>query len=162
MKNLIFIAFSVTIFGSCYSFQGISIPPDISTFYVENFEDQSGEAPPEFNVQFSEDLAQKIRDNSRLKIANDNADLFFSGAITQFRIRAEDPNSETGTALNRLYVTVEVKQYNVKTEAEESSRYEEYAEFAPDQDFFDVQESILEEITERLLERIFNDSFTNW
>lgn len=153
---------SVLLLSGCYTFQGISIPPDINTFYVENFEDISGEAPPEFNVQFSEDLARKIRDNSRLQIERNAPDIFFSGQISQFRIRAEDPNAATGTALNRLYVTITVNKYNTLTEEETSKRYEEYEEFGAEQDFFEVQERILADITERLLERIFNDSFTNW
>lgn len=150
------------ILQSCYSFKGISIPPDINTFFIENFEDVTGEVPPGFTQQFSDDLSLKIRNNSRLNIDNNDADLYFSGRFTQFTVRAEDPNSATGTALNKLYVKLEVTKYNSKTEEEEKYRYDEFAEFGADQDFFDVQEAILEDLTERLLERIFNDSFTNW
>ncbi|MDX1684195.1 MAG: LPS assembly lipoprotein LptE [Saprospiraceae bacterium] len=160
MKHWIWSLLIIT--TSCYTFQGISIPADVDTFYVETFEDVSGEAPPEFNVNFSEDLMRKIRDNSRLQVDQRDPDLYFSGSITQFTVRAEDPNNQVGTALNRLYVRIEVKKFNTVTEEEEVLKYEEIGEFGAEQDFFEVQDAILEDVTERLLERIFNDSFTNW
>lgn len=148
--------------ASCYSFQGISIPVEVNTFYVENFEDRTGEMPPGFNEDFSESLADKVRNNTRLKIDNGNPDVTFTGAITQFTVRAEDPNSQTGTALNRLYLTMEVTYYNSKTEEEKKKKYDEIEDFGAEQDFIDVQEDLLDQISERIIERVFNDSFTNW
>ena len=148
--------------AGCYSFQGISIPVEVNTFYVENFEDRTGEMPPGFNEDFSESLADKVRNNTRLRIDNANPDVTFTGAITQFTVRAEDPNSQTGTALNRLYLTMEVTYYNSKTEEEKKKKYDEIEDFGADQDFIDVQEDLLDEISERIIERVFNDSFTNW
>ena len=155
------IIFSMSFVG-CYSFQGISIPPEVNTFYVENFEDRTGEMPPGFNEDFSESLTDKVRNNTRLKIDNANPDVTFTGAITQFTVRAEDPNSQTGTALNRLYLTMEITYYNGKTEEEKKKKYDEIEDFGADQDFIDVQENLLDEISERIIERVFNDSFTNW
>jgi hypothetical protein len=39
-------AFSVFLASGCYSFQGISIPPDVNTYYVELFEPQVEDYPP--------------------------------------------------------------------------------------------------------------------
>ena len=141
----------------CYSFQGISIPVDVNTFFVENIEDRTGEMPPGFNEDFSESLADKVRNNTRLKIDNNNPDVSFSVFVTQFTVRAEDPNSETGTALNRLYLTMEVTYYNSKTDEEIKKRYDENEDFGAEDDFTNVQDQLLENISERIIERIFNE-----
>ena len=161
MKNSLFVIGCLLMAG-CYSFQGISIPPEVNTFYVENFEDRTGEIPPGFNEVFSENLTTKVRTDSRLRVSSEDPDITFTGVINQFRVRAEDPNSTTGTSLNRLYLTIEVIYYNAVTDEEVKRTYDENEDFGADQDFFDIQETLLESISERIIERIFNDSFTNW
>ena len=161
MIRTLFISLVLFSYG-CYSLQGISIPAEVDTFYVENFEDRTGEIPPGFNEIFSEDLTTKIRTDSRLRVNSDNPDISFTGVINRFTVRAEDPNSTTGTSLNRLYLTIEVTYYNSATDEEKKKTYDETEDFGADQDFFDIQEDLLDIISERIIERIFNDSFTSW
>lgn len=158
----VLIVMSSLLFLGCYSFQGISIPPEVDTFFVENIEDRTGEMPPGFNENFSENLAEKIRSNTRLLIDNGNPDIYFTCVVTLFTVRAEDPNRNTGTALNRLYLNMEVTYFNIKTDEERKLKYNETEDFGAEQDFIDVQEDLLAEVSERIIERIFNDSFTNW
>jgi hypothetical protein len=161
MMRSLLLLFLILLVG-CYSFQGISIPPEVNTFYVENFEDRTGEIPPGFNEVFSEDLTTKIRTDSRLRVNSDNPDITFTGVINRFTVRAEDPDKTTGTSLNRLYLTIQVTYFNSVTDEELKKTYDENEDFGADQDFFDIQEALLETISERIIERIFNDSFTSW
>ena len=66
-------------FSSCYGFKGISIPPDINTFYVEDFENRAPNAPGGINQTFSETLRTKIRNESKLTLVDRDADITFAG-----------------------------------------------------------------------------------
>lgn len=66
MKNvfLYIIFFSVTL-SSCgfYKFNGIDIPSDVKTYYVDNFQLTAQNAPGDLNQRFAEALRAKVTTN---------------------------------------------------------------------------------------------------
>ena len=53
--------------NSCYTFKGISISPDINTYFVGNFDHRALNAPADIHVLFGEALRNKIRKLDRSK-----------------------------------------------------------------------------------------------
>ncbi|MBK8112509.1 MAG: hypothetical protein IPK46_20450 [Saprospiraceae bacterium] len=75
----LFVLFALGVFfNSCYGFKGITIPADVNTFYVENFDLSTPNAPVEIDVQFSEAMRTKIRNESRLKLRETDPDVVLS------------------------------------------------------------------------------------
>lgn len=149
--------------AGCYSFKGISIPPDINTYYVDLFEDQSQASIPTLPRDFTEQLKDKIRRESRLSYNDAEPDIEFRGAITGFRVSAEAPKADEQIGFNKLSVTVRVEFINHKNDKanwKQQFSYEEY--FEPDQNLLDVQDQLLETINKELIDQIFNRAFTNW
>ena len=72
--KIIILGFSI-FYSGCYGFKGISIPPDISTFQVEDFENSAPNAPAAIDQTFSEALKSKIRNESRLRLESNNPDI---------------------------------------------------------------------------------------
>jgi hypothetical protein len=72
--------------GCCYTFKGISIDPDVKTFFVQNFETETSNAPPTLGLNFTERLKDKIRLESRLSLKNTDADVEFSGKVIDYRV----------------------------------------------------------------------------
>ena len=66
---------------SCYSFKGISIPPEVSTFAIDPVIDQSFNAPATYPIDFSEAMITKIRKESRLSLNNQNPDVILDEAL---------------------------------------------------------------------------------
>ena len=158
MMLLFFVAMS-----GCYSFKGISIPPEVDTFYVGLFEDQSQASIPTLPRDFTEQLKDKIRRETRLRYDDVDPDIEFRGAITGFRVAAEAPKADQQIGFNKLTVTVRVEFVNHKNEKanwKQQFSYEEF--FEPDQNLLDVQDQLLETINKELLDQIFNRAFTNW
>lgn len=150
----------------CYTFKGISIDPEVSTFYIEPFEIQANNAPPNTGFDFVERLKQKIRTETRLTLKNSEPDVAFSGKVTDFRVTPVAPKPGELVSLNRLEVTMRVNYVNNKNNkkswtAERDFRY--FAEFSNDQDLLNIQNRLLTEtIFPQLLEDVFNAAFNDW
>ena len=152
--------------GCCYSFKGISIDPDVKTFFVQNFETDATNAPPTLGLNFTEKLKDKIRLESRLSLKNTDADVEFSGRVTDYRVVPVAPKPGETVALNRLEVAVSVQYINHKNEKKSwptprSFRF--FDEFDNTQDLLTVQDQLMTEtIYPQILEDIFNAAFNDW
>jgi len=149
---------------SCYSFKGISIPPEVETFYIEDVRVDSGvNAPANIEIDFFEALQARITNESKLKFVETDPDLNFISTISNYSLNYAAPQEGNTAALNRLEITVKIALENAKNEEENWNKtYTDFQDFDGAQDLFSVQDELIERIFEEMTERIFNDSFTNW
>ncbi len=163
IKPIVVFFLSLLMAAGCYSFKGISIPPDINTFYVVNFTNNAPNAPVEADIQFSEALRTKIRNESKLKLRDVDPDITFEGEITRYEVLAESPQEGNTVALNKLIIDVKVRYTNNRNEKDKYDRiFSFFRTFPGDQDLQTVQASLNKDIFNQLTERIFNDTFTTW
>ncbi|MFZ1749272.1 MAG: LPS assembly lipoprotein LptE [Saprospiraceae bacterium] len=163
-RRHLFIFLIIFCLQSCYSFKGIAIPPDIKTYYVDNFLNNAASAPGDVNQRFSESLRAKIRNESRLIYREQNADIEFSGTISEFRLTPEAPQAGNTVALNKLQIFVSVNYVNHKDESKNwnNKQFSFFRTFESDQDFISIQDNLITEIFKQLMENIFNEAFTGW
>ena len=157
--------FPVLLFSGCYSFKGISIDPEVKTFFVQNFESIATNAPPTLALDFTEKLKDKIRSESRLILNGENPDVEFTGRVTSFVVVPVAPKPGEIVALNQLKITVSVKYINnlneKKTWTTERSK-SHFAEFSNTEDLLTVQDELIRQITVQILDDIFNEAFNDW
>lgn len=162
IRSLSFLILYMCLTG-CYSFKGISIPPEINTYYVKNFGNRAFGAPVDIEVKFSEALRNKIRNESRLKFQETDPDVEFSGEVTNFVVSAEAPVAGNTVALNKLDISVLVKYTDTKNDKNNYERNFSFFEtFASDLDLQTVQDRLIKNIFDQIVERIFNDTYTTW
>ena len=160
--TLLLLLFTLLLPG-CYSFKGISIDPNISTFYVTLFDTFSNEAPPTLAQDFTEALRDKIRNESRLNLKDVDPDIDFTGNISSFRVTSEAPEPGETTSFNRLTITVAVDYVNNRDEDNKWKRnFSYFANFEASQNLLDIQEELIVSINTQIVEDIFNYSFTDW
>jgi hypothetical protein len=160
MRYLIFVS---TILSGCYSFSGISISPEVKTYYVSLFEDNTDESLPNLAQNMSEALKEKIRTESRLIFIDVDPDIEFKGTIVDYRISSEAPRPGEISALNRLTIVLSVEYLNNKTEGKGWTRnFQFFYDFSSDTDFSSVQDRAFKTITDQIMEDIFNAAFTDW
>jgi len=149
---------------SCYGFKGISIPPDINTFYVEDFTLAGNVSPPaDLSQIFAEALRKKVREESRLVNDESTPDIIFEGSIVQYRISSVAPEEGTTTSLNRLEIAISINYINeVNPDDSWKKRYSDFEDFDATADFQNLKDGLIDVIVEDIMERIFNDTFTNW
>ena len=166
MKKIVVGAFLLAISG-CYSFKGISIDPNVKTFFVQNFSlnPSATNVPPTLAVDFTERLKDKIRTETRLVLQNTEPHVEFSGEIADFRVVPIAPKPGELVALNRLEIRISVGLNNTvipKDSWPNQRTFSFFAEFPSDRDLLTVQETLVTQITDQLLEDIFNAAFNNW
>jgi hypothetical protein len=164
MRIIIYLFLVISLAGcKVYSFKGISIPPEINTFYVNNFENRAPNAPIALDNEFSEALRNKIRTESKLKQKDIDPDVTFEGEITRYDVTAEAPQEGNTVALNKLEISVQVRYTNNRSEKEKYDRtFSFFKTFPGDQDLQSVQQNLNKEIFAQITDKIFNETFTAW
>ncbi len=154
------------IFSGCYSFKGISIDPNIKTFFVRNFDNVAPNAPPTLAVDFTERLKDKVRSETPLALNNETPDAEFSGRITDFRVVPVAPKPGEVVALNRLEIRFQINYTVNKDEVAGSwvseRSFSHFAEYDNDRDLLLIQDQLIKQITDQILEDVFNAAFNNW
>jgi len=159
------------VFQGCYSLKGISIAPEIQTFYVEQFQNGVVNAPPDISQRFSDELKNRIIRNSRLDYNEELPDIEFTGIVSSFNVQAvaperrsgQDGGPEFGSSLNRLNISVQVEYINNQDEEENWTKsFSFFEDFDNTEVLSDVQEDLIANIFDQLTQQIFNESFTNW
>jgi hypothetical protein len=163
----IFVAFFILVFtlghSSCYSFRGVSISPDVFTFYVDDFELNALNAPVTLDQEFSEALRDKIRRETRLTLTEVDPDLIFGGAIMRYDVTALDPVQGERTALNRLTIGIRIDYESMKEKDDKwQQTFSFFQDFPADQNLADVEVQLIEAIFEQITEDVFNRAFSNW
>jgi hypothetical protein len=151
--------------NGCYSLKGISIDPRVATFSVRFFETLAANAPPTLALDFTERLKDKVRNETRLQLKTEEADVEFSGKITDFRVVPVAPKPGELVALNQLVIVIQVSAENMKEEKIEwpkEKNFSFFAEFSSQTDLLSVQDQLIRQISDQLLEDIFNHFFNNW
>lgn len=150
----------------CYSLKGISVDPETETYSVVNFENLAVNAPNTLAVNFTEQLKDKIRSETRLRLVNADPHLEIGGKITEYRVVPVAPRpGQESVALNRLEMSVSVfVKNNTKPSASWASerRFSHFAEFSSTSDLFSVQDVLIRQISTQLLDDIFNAVFNEW
>jgi len=151
-------------FNSCsISLKGISINPDVKTYYVEDFKNQISKGPSDIHDTFSEALRSKIRKETRLTDKDTDPDINFEGSILGYNESGQAASGNDQSAYNRLTISVKVKYFNNLNEKENwDQQFKFHKDFPTDQSLQDVEDDFIEEIFEQITEDIFNKAFTNW
>lgn len=169
MRKFVYLLFLVVLAGCSYKFNGASIPPAMKTINVRFFENNAPLVVPTLAQNFTEDLKERIRTQSRLSIVNGDADAVIEGRITSYDIRpiAFQDNTKPTAGANRLTITVSVKYTNnldtgkVKSSFEQS--FSRYVDFSLAGSTLQSQEpGLIKTVNTQLTEDIFNRAFAQW
>lgn len=164
---LIFTEFFQTGCG-VYSFTGASLHPKDKTVNVEFFSNRATLVNPNLSQDFTEALKDKFVSQTSLELADNFADLTFSGEITDYRT---SPVSITGggtagsekAEYSRLTVTIRVKYVSVNNEDFSFDKsFSRFADYPSDQLLTDVEDELITQIIEEITDDIFNKAVVNW
>lgn len=147
-----------------YKLNGASI--DYTTTKTISFEYIPIKAPLVYAplaVMFNDQLQQKYVNQTKLSQVMNDGDLQLSGAITGYSLSNQAVNQEAYATVTRLTIKVKIKFVNKHNKTENFEKeFSQYADFDASQLLTDVQDGLCEEITEKLVEDIFNATVANW
>ena len=157
--------FTLVFLSACgfYSFTGASISPDVKTVSVQYFPNRAATIQPTLSQVFTERLKDYFLEQTNLSLEADAGDLNFSGEIVKYEVKPIAIQANEQAAQNRLSIAVKVKFENTKDESKNfEQKFSRYADYDSGQSLADVEEDLIEQITNELAEDIFNKAVVNW
>lgn len=158
--------------ASCFSLNydmkgGVSIPPNISTFSVQYFDNRAQLVEPTFSQRFTDELRLYMESNTNLRYIRGIGDVDFSGTISNYKITPQAISSsssgESSAAMTRFSISIKVSYVDTKDpENDFEKTVSGYRDFASTSNFSTVEEELSDEIMEELIEQIFNAAFVKW
>jgi hypothetical protein len=146
-----------------YSFTGASIPPEAKTFSVQQFQNNALLVEPLLSNILTSALRDKFMNQTPLSSVANNGDLAFDGEITDFVTSPVAIQSDQTAALNRLTITVNVRFFNKFEESKNfETKFTQYKDYPSEQDLNAVKDALITEITDMLVDNIFNKAVVNW
>lgn len=167
MRNLLLILLSFLSLTACtisYKLNGASI--DYTTTQTISFEYIPIKASLVYAplaVTFNDKLQQKYINQTRLEQVKTSGDLQISGAITGYSLSNQAINTDAYATVTRLTIKVKIKFVNKHNKSENFEKeFSQYEDFDASRLLTDVQDELCEQITDKLVEEIFNATVANW
>tara|TARA_B100000287_G_C20321287_1_gene657938 strand:+ start:10 stop:507 length:498 start_codon:yes stop_codon:yes gene_type:complete len=146
-----------------YSFSGASIPLEAKTISVDDFSNKASIVQPTLSQTVTDKLKDLLSTQTNLMIVEKSADLVFQGSITKYNIQPISIKANETSEKNRLTITINVTYINnIDSENEFETSFSRYIDYASNQNFIEIEETLIEEVTNEITEDIFNKAFVNW
>ena len=154
--------------ASCnYSFTGASISPEAKTVSVGFIKNMAPLVNPTLSQSMTDALKDKLTGQTNLFLKDKNGDLQFEGEITDYStqpiaIQAGAENRDKA-ALNRLTITVKIRYSNKFDEkAAFETTFSRFEDYDSQKNLRDVEDGLVKNISDALVEDIFNKAVVNW
>ena len=147
-----------------YSFSGISISPEVKTFEVRKFNNESAIVEAGLDRRFTVELQDYILDQTNLALVTANGDITYEGEITQFYVAPNNADSQETTAENRLTVGIRVRFVDAKnSENDLEKTFSHFYDYPSSETLTgDTAEAAYVEIFERIQQDIVTATLAKW
>ena len=150
-----------------YSFTGTNIDPAIKSMSIQNFENNSGEGPSFLTNLVSEEFRSYFQRNSNLNLVPNTGDIEIEGQILSYSFSPtsiqNDPVNGDIAGSNRLTIRLQVRYRNNKDPKQDFEQsFSSYADFPQNQNISQIDERSIRQITERMVQDVFNKTLANW
>ncbi len=133
------------------------------TISVSEFPIRAALVYPPLQQTFENALLAYISRNTRLQTTDGASDLQLEGEITGYNLTPQAVTENAIAAMTRLTITVRVKYIDNKAEGQDVDQtFSAYRDFDSSEMLTDVQDQLCTEISNELVELIFNATLGNW
>ncbi len=160
LKLLLLVFASVFLFNcSQYSFGGIDTG-DAKTVQILFLQNNANLVEPSLSPLIQSKMQDFINQRTKLEQVHSNADLTYDGEISDYRINPISATAQQTAAQNRLTISVNIRFSNKLNEDDNfEKKFSFYSDFnANTQPVGDVLNNLLQQITDRIIQDIFNSS----
>lgn len=160
----ILVLFLLTGCKSCkYSLSGINIPADVKTLSVTYFTNKATMVNPSLSQKFTEGLKDKFLKQTSLTIVTADGDYRLSGFITDYKTEPVATSSSTGAVKNRFTLSVAVVfECPNHKEMNFTETITKFQEFPATETFQSIENSLAEEVSNQIIQEIFNKVALKW
>ncbi|WP_302591275.1 LptE family protein [uncultured Muribaculum sp.] len=168
LATVLITAFLIPLLNCCtisYKFNGSAIDYNVyKTIHVGQFPIRAALVYPPLQQMFENALLDYIARNTRLQIVDtQNTDITLDGEITGYNLSPQAVSENAIAAQTRLTISVRVKYTDSKNDKNNVDQtFSAYKDFDSNEMLTDVQDDLCQQITEQLIDLIFNATLGNW
>lgn len=146
-----------------YSFTGASISADVRTVSIPYFSNTANLVVPTLSRTLTDGLRDYFTSQTNLVLVDGRGDLTLEGTITQYGIQPVAIQGNETAARNRLTIVVNIKFTN-KTDPKQDweTSFSRYQDYSSTLNLNSVQDGLIRDITDQLVQDIFNKAVVNW
>lgn len=161
---LSFMMVLVTACSISYKFNGASIDyTKVKTITISDFTNQAPYVNPTLAPEFTESLKDIYIRQTRLQLVSSNGDLQLEGEITGYDFTPMAVKEDAIASQTRLTITVRVRYANRVTPDEDFEQsFSAYREFDSNLMPQQVEGTLCKEITDEIVDQIYNATVANW
>lgn len=145
-----------------YSFTGAAI--EGKTINIHFIENQARNIVPSLSASFTEKLRQRILSQTSLSQVNaESTDYDISGHITNYDVTVASIAGNETSSTNRLTISVLIEyknKLNPKSNFQQS--FSRFADFSATKNLQSVENQLIADISDQIVDDIFNKAFVNW
>lgn len=147
-----------------YTFNGAAIDYNVyRTINIGQFPIRAALVYPPLQQTFENKLTDYVTRNTRLQVTDGPADLQIEGEITGYSLSPQAVTENAYASQTRLTVQVRVRYTDNKQENKDIDQtFSAYRDFDSSQMLTDVQDQLIEEISDELVNLIFNATLGDW
>ena len=145
-----------------YKFSGTSIPPNVRTISIAYIENKAQLVNPALSNLLTEKLKDKFRKMTRLEFVDEEGDFGFEGEITQYDNTTMGFTADEVGALNRLTIAVKIYFKSIEEGKSFEKSFSKYADYSSEKSFDSEESTLVDLITDDLVEDIFNATAADW
>lgn len=133
------------------------------TVHVGNFPIRAALVYAPLQTTFENELLNYVSRNTRLQTTDGPSDLSLEGEITQYSLSPQAVTEDAYASKTRLTIGVRVKYTDNRNDKNSIDQtFTAYRDFDATQLLIDVQDQLCQEISEELVDLIFNATLGNW
>lgn len=170
MRRFLTVLFLPLLFTACkpsYSFNGASIDYNVTkTIYLKDFQNQAQLVYAPLTQVFNEKMKDVFIRNTKLIFTDRNPDMEIEGEIVRYDLTPQAVKQEGNQSLasaTRLTMAVKIRFRNNKNPREDKEEtISAYRDFSSNRMLTDVQDELITELTQEIVDQIFNTTMSNW
>lgn len=164
-RLLVLVAAITVSISSCkiYKFTGASTGA-AKTIRIGNFPNLAPILVGSLSGVFVDNLEDKVANGTNLTISNEgNVDLVLTGSITNYYVNPVTISGTETTEQNRLTISIQADFVNtLEPDQSFTQTFSDGENYDANQSLTDVQDQLIDVITNRIAQSIFNKAFVNW
>ena len=131
--------------------------------YVSFFENKASIVSPLLSQTFTEKLKSKFISETNLSIQEEEGDFEFSGYISEYVVEPVSARNSEDAQLNRLRISIQAVLHCEKSpELDFDQVFTNFQDFDAGTNFSNIESQLIDEITDMLVQQIFNKAAINW
>lgn len=140
-----------------------TIDPSIKTISIAYFNNNASLVAPLLSPTLTDKLRNKFISQTNLDLVETDGDMQLSGEVINYSVAPVSSQNSSIATQNRLTISVRARLVSEKAEKHNfEETFTQFQDYNASQSLASVESGLIDEITDKLVQQIFNKSTLDW